>query len=187
MNTKPRWLLFLAGVLLVTSACSLFSTVLNPVDKAVSEIEDLATQVDMDQLEEELSTLATELPSTLEAMPNVDDLGDLGDIQATADAFQESFTSGEAPEDIPRVDERQDLFTSKDIVSYRTSLSFDEVLAFYQEQMPLNDWESVPDSSVIMAESVVLAFEKPDRNAFVTLNLDPQDGKTMVSIVIQPK
>jgi len=187
MNTKPRWWLFLAGALLVTSACSLFSTVLNPVDKAVSEIEDLATQVDVGQLEEELSTLATELPSTLEAIPNVDDLGDLGDIQATADAFQESFTSGEAPDDIPRVDERQDLFTSKDLVSYSTALSLDVVLAFYQEQMPVNDWKPVPDSSVIMAESVVLAFEKPNRDAFVTLNLDPQSGNTLVSIVIQPK
>lgn len=184
MNTKPRWWWLLVGILLISSACSLFSTVLNPVDKAVSEIEDLATQVDVDQLGEELSTLATELPSTLEAMPNVDDLGD---IQATADAFQESFTSGEAPPDIPRVDEREDLFASQDIVSYSTTLSLDEVLAFYQEQMPINDWQPVPDSSVIMAESVILAFEKPNRSAFVTLNLDPQSGKTLVSIVIQPK
>ena len=137
MNTKMRWLLFLAGVLLVTSACSLFSTLSNPVDNAVSEIEELADQVDIQQLEEELDALATELPSSLDEIPSLDDLGDLGDLEATAQAFQEGFGSGEVPPDIPMVDEpRQDLFGSDDIVSYNTPMSYDEVLAFYQEQMP---------------------------------------------------
>ena len=185
MNTKFKWLLFLTGVLLVASACNLFSTLLNPVDKAVSEIEDLATQVDVDQLEEELRTLATELPSTLEAIPSVDDLGDLGDIQATTEAFTESFTSGEAPEDIPRIDDRQDMLVSANIVSYSTPLSFDEALAFYQEQMPANEWDPNQDSTVISGDMALLTYEKPDRTAIVTLS--EEDGKTIVLINIQEK
>ncbi len=181
MKTKPSWLYILVGILLFTSACSLFSSLVNPVDKAVSEIEDLATQVDVDQLEEGLETLATELPSTLE------DLGDLGDIQATAEALEETYISGEAPADIPRVDERQDLLVSQEIVSYSTAMSFDDVLAFYQEQMLLQEWNPTQENNVITDETVILSYEKANRTAFVTLSVNPVTDDTVVLVTIQEK
>ena len=40
---------------------------------------------------------------------------------------------------------------------------------------------------MITEEAAVLTFEKPDRNAIVTLGVNPQNGKTFVMITIQAK
>jgi hypothetical protein len=191
MNQKFRWLLYLAGALIVTSACNLFSTLTNPVEDVVSEVEALADQVDIQELEKGIEMLATELPDELGDLGNLDDLGDLGDfgdLEATVQALQEGLGSSDFPEDIPVVDEpRDDLYGTQDVVSYMTPLEFETVLSFYQEQMPVNDWEPRQDGNVISADSAVLQFEKPNRTAIVVLGINPQDGKTIVMITIQPK
>jgi len=191
MNPKFRWLLYLAGALIVTSACNLFSTLTNPVEDVVSEVEALADQVDLQELEEGIDMLATEIPSEIGDLGNLDDLGDLGDLgdlEATVQALQEGFGSSDFPVDIPVVDEpRDDLYGTQDMVSYMTPLEFETVLSFYQEQMPENDWEPRQEGTVVSADSAVLHFEKPDRSAIVALGINPQDGKTFVMITIQSK
>lgn len=195
MNIKRKWFLFLIAALVVTSACNLVSNVFNPVDEVVSEIEELADQVDIEEIEEELDMLATEIPSSLDELPGLDelpdlddlgDLGDLGDLEATVQALQEGFGSDEIPPDIPVVDKPAEiLFGSDDLVSYTTQVEFDSVLSFYQEEMPLTDWQPNDDGTVITAEAAVLRYTKADRDAIVTVSV--QDGITYVMITIQPR
>jgi hypothetical protein len=185
MDHKIKWLLYLSGVIFIASACTLVTNLFNPVDKAVSEIEDLAEQVDIENIEDEILTLATKIPAEI---PDLEDLGDLGDLEATVQAFQEGFESGEMPADIPFVDDPIEiLFSSKEFLSYTTELEFEDVLAFYKEQMPAYDWELKDDGTMIMGETAILQFDKPDRDAIVTLGVNPQDGTIFVMVTVQSK
>ena len=191
MDHKIKKFAYLVGVLIVASACNLVSNFFNPVDEVVSEIEDLAEQVDIEDIEEGLDMLATELPGGLDELGDFGDFGDLGDLsnlEATVQAFQEGFEFGEIPEDIPIVDDPKDnLFGSKDLVSYMTPMAFENVLSFYQEEMPENDWTLKDEGNIITEDTAVVQFEKPNRNAIVTLGVNPQDGSTFVMISIQVK
>jgi len=195
MDIKIKWLSFVASILIISSACNLLTNGLNPIDDVVSEIEDLADQIPLDEIKEEIENLATDLPDQIEALATdlpvdietlvtdlPDEIGDIGDI---GDLIKEGLGSDEIPSDIPVVeDPKENLFGSENVVSYLTPFDFDSVLAFYQEEMPNNGW--VPkDDSVIADEAALLYYEKADREATVTLSYTPLDNKTAVLILIQ--
>jgi hypothetical protein len=182
MDHKIKWLMYLTGALLIVSACNLVNRVTNPVDEVVSEIEELAEEVEIEDIEREIEALATELPSELP------DIGDFGDLQETAQAFQEGFDTGELPPDIPVVDEPIEIvLSSAEFLSYTPPLEFETVLTFYQEEMIEYGWEPNDDEPMIMGEMAVLQFNRPDREAVVSLGTNPQDGTTFVMVNVQPK
>ena len=161
--TSQKWIVLLILVVIITSACNLFSNLFNPVDRTVSEIEELAEEVDIkniEDLQDEFSGIITELPA------------DIGDIQATMEAVQDEFNLGDAPPDIPVVEaETENFFASEAFISYTTSLGFDEVVEFYLEEMPENGWNPVNEGLVQTDDGTVLHFKKNGRNAFVTLGI----------------
>ena len=215
MNQKIKWYIGLSIALVFISACSLLNN-LNPFNDIASEIEDLADQIpiediqdqiedlvtgmpedlenlvtdlpsSLDDIQDELDTLATDLPDDLDALvtdlpSEVDDI--LGDFSGLID---DVLGSDEIPADIPVVDgEKKDLLSSEKVVSYSTSMSFDSVLTFYQEQMPINGW-SEKEGSVITDEAALLYFENSDREATVTLSYNSGGSETVVMIIIQEK
>jgi hypothetical protein len=190
MDNKHKWLLYLIGVFLIAGACNLFTNPLNKVDDLISEVDDLANQVPIDEIQDDLEALVTNLPAEIETLATdlpdeIDDIGDLGDI---GDIITGGFGSGEVPPDIPVVEPpRDDLIGSNDIVSYMTPMDFDSVLTFYQEEMPMNDWVPLNEENVITDDAAVLYFEKPGREAIVTLSVNPLDDNTVVMITIQTK
>jgi len=182
MNQKPisrKWIFLLILAVLTASACNLFSNLFNPIDDVVSEIEDIAEQVDIENIEElgeNIGTMVPEIPT------------DLGDIQATIEAVQEGFDLGEAPPDIPIVDgETENFFASEAFISYTTPMDFDDVMTFYQEEMPNNNWEPNDDGSLNMAGTALLQFSKSDRIAIVTITENQEDETTTVLITLQPE
>jgi hypothetical protein len=182
MNPKIKWLLYLSCVLLITSACNLINRMINPVDEVVSEIEELAEGVDIESIEREIETIATDMPV------EIPDFDDFENLQETAQAFQEGFESGEVPPDIPIVDVPVEiLMGSKDFLSYTTPLEFETVLMFYQEEMIAFGWEPEEEEAMILGETAILQFHKPDRDASITLATNPQDETTVVMISIQSK
>lgn len=182
MDHKIKWLLALLAILLVASACNLVANLFNPTDRVISEVEEIVEDIDTDQIESEIEALATQLPSQI---PDLGEIGDLNDLEATVQAVQESFASGEKPADIPLVDEPVEIiFSSAELLSYTTPLDLEKVLSFYQEEMPAHDWQRVDDGSMIMADAAILEFSKPDRNANITLSINPQDGSTVVMVAI---
>jgi len=185
MDHKMKWLLTLMIIILIASACNLFTNFFNPVDEVVSQVENLAEEVDTDKIESEIETLVTQLPAEI---PDIGDLGDLGDLEATAQAIQDSFDSGEMPAEVPLVEDPVEIiFSSKELLTYTTPLDFDTVLSFYQEKMTEYGWETQEDGNIFLGEMASLQFEKPDREASVILNVNPQDGTTMVTVTIQMK
>jgi len=190
LQRKRNWILFISAVLIVASACNLFRA-LNPADQVISEIEKIATQIPVDQIQEGIDTLSTEMPGGIGDIGDIGDLlnmGDLGDLQATAQAMQEGFEPGEIPPDIPVVEApKEGLFSSKNLVNYVTQMPLDAVLAFYQTQMPKNDWNPREENNVINEKVSILNFDKPNREAVITLSFDTEKNKTIVLISIQSK
>ena len=92
MDHKIKWLLYLTGIIFIASACNLVTNFFNPVDEAVSEIEDLAEKVDIENIESEIEALATQLPSELPDIGDLDDLGDLGELDLLETVLRKGTT-----------------------------------------------------------------------------------------------
>ncbi|MBN1667293.1 MAG: hypothetical protein JW862_09390 [Anaerolineales bacterium] len=171
--------LILTLILLTSLGCGLISQVTDPVGEFMDEAQQIITQVG------DMATQANveELSATLEAMTTAMPV-DLEGLQATAEAVTESLQPGEAPPDIPLVDETTNLFTSKDLVSYTTALGYRQVIDFYKEQMPLNEWIALEDDNIETPAAAILNFEKPNRKAVVTISSNPLNAETVVLISI---
>jgi hypothetical protein len=88
------------------------------------------------------------------------------------------------PEDIPLVEgERQHLTAILGMVTYSTSLPYDDVLSFYLAEMPAHGWELVSDGSYQIPNSAVLNYQKVDRKATVSMSV--VDKQTYLLILIQ--
>jgi hypothetical protein len=107
-------------------------------------------------------------------------------VQALGTDLSESL--GEAPEDIPIVGgERENVFESKETVSYMTPMPFQLVVGFYKNEMPLNGWTPIQEGSFEAEHTAVLHFAKPERGATVTLTTNPLTDDTIVLVTIQSK
>ncbi|MDW8326457.1 MAG: hypothetical protein RMK99_07820 [Anaerolineales bacterium] len=184
--------LAIAALLLATLAC-------NALTDAISQNPTVATA-------QAVATGAAEvgeLLGTAQAVAtdaNLDDVAataqaiatdaNLDDVAATAQAMAtQAFGGlGTPPPDIPLVEgETKDVFAMEGILSYSTSLSFAEVVAYYKKAMPDNGWEFQKDASLEMGELAVLNFTRADRDAVVSISVNPTDKRTLVSIVVTQK
>jgi len=184
--------LAIAALLLATLAC-------NALSEAISQNPTVATA----QAVATAAAEAGELLGTAQAFATDANLGDvaataqalatdanLGDAAATAQALAtQTFGSlGTPPPDIPLVaGEIKDAFSMENLLSYSTPLAFAEVVKFYKEAMPTNGWELKKDGSLEMPELVVLGYTRADRDAIVTISVNPADKQTVVNIVVTKK
>jgi hypothetical protein len=81
--------------------------------------------------------------------------------------------------EFPIMPDAANVSTFGGMVSYESSSSLDDVLAFYQEQMPAEGWSDAGDS-FISSDTAMLSFTKDDRSATVTLT----DADGTVSVII---
>jgi hypothetical protein len=66
------------------------------------------------------------------------------------------------------------------LMTYESNSSFDDVLSFYQEQMPANGWSDSGDS-FISPGSAMLGYTKDGRTA--TVAITDSEGKISVMIM----
>lgn len=204
MNNRIKWVPWLFVALTFTAACSILNN-LNPFKGLTSEIEDMVDELPLDEIQQEIDNISTDLPMNLDNITDeletlttdlpegVDSLATdlpseideiLGDFEGIID---DVIGSENIPNDIPIVDgELGDLFGSENVVSYQTPLNLDTVLSFYQEQMVVNGWET-KDGNVITADAALLYFEKNNREATITLSHSAGENITIVMIIIQEK
>jgi hypothetical protein len=108
------------------------------------------------------------------------------DIVATAQglATQMAAETPIVPEDIPLVEgERKNLTALLGMVTYSTSLPYDDVLSFYLAEMPAHGWELVNEGSYQIPNSAVLNYQKIDRKATVSMSV--VNNQTYLLILIQ--
>jgi hypothetical protein len=105
---------------------------------------------------------------------------------AKALASQIPSSSGVAPSDIPIIQgEREDLFTSQEMVSYTTTIEYAQVLEFYKTEMPANGWIKRDKGTVETGNVSILYYEKSGQTATITISKNPANGKTVVLINIR--
>jgi len=103
---------------------------------------------------------------------------------ATQPTSSGGTTLGDAPEDIPVLEDTQGFFGSADVVSYFTSDEYKSVLEFYKTEMAANGWaEDGSQTSVETADAAVLYYTKDSRQAIVTISAAA--GQTSVQVLIQ--
>ena len=94
----------------------------------------------------------------------------------------------EPPPDIPIVGgETGNFLGTEFMVSYITPLSLQEVLEFYKNQMPAMGWTFLDQGTLETENMDALNYEKPERAAAITLNVNPLDEGTIVLILISEK
>jgi hypothetical protein len=212
MNSKDQKFVFFIAILLFTVlACSLFSQAESLANSAqqgrdfletaqslstdvggagmLGTAQAMTTQIGESGLAETAQAFATEegpkLVETAQAVATQQGSG----LMETAQAMvtKAAVTFGEKPADIPVIgEEPENFFSTAELVSYFTPIPYLDVLTFYKEQMPANDWVKVDEGWVETENAAVLNFGKPDRNATVTISISPIDNMTVVMITIQP-
>ena len=180
MSTKSyRYIALLTLLVFVTLACQALSRPISQINQAKETAQSVATQV------QELATDATPLVETIAAVATENP-----EVVATIDAVAtQGFSAGEAPQDIPVVDQStvSAFFGSNDVVSYVTSMKYQDVLNFYKQKMPDNGWEALRDGTYEIENTAILQYAKPDRTATVTISVNPIDNTVIVGIAISAK
>jgi len=152
-----------------------------PLEDMAKTVEALASQVPMEELLTEMPAeeFLTQMPVD-EDMVKTLEAGGLPEIPGLPGGGDENKT----PPDIPLLPEptRQNFVGNKDFVSYITTVPFPEAVDFYKTEMPKKDWTLNQDMSVETEENVLLYYEKPDRDATVSVRVE--QGQTVVQCTI---
>lgn len=105
---------------------------------------------------------------------------------ATAQAYVTQVSQGTPAEDIPVIEGNKEMFfQSARLVSYLTSLPYDQVLEYYKTQMPARGWVKVDRDGFETGSAANLVYEKDTRRAMVSIGSASAGGKTVVVIVIE--
>jgi hypothetical protein len=81
----------------------------------------------------------------------------------------------------PTLADATELTNLGDLVSYKTRQSLEQIVAFYQEQMPATGWIPVGEAA-IFADLAILTFARGDTTVTVNVDPDPQTGVAVVLI-----
>jgi hypothetical protein len=168
----------------------------------IATVQSAATEVMGSGLAQTLEAAATEhgpsTVATVQAFATEEGPGMAETVQAfathegprligTAEAVATSFanSSQSPPEDIPIISgTTENLFATKETVSYLTPMDFQSVLSYYQQEMPANGWETNSTNTILTADTALLQYDKVDRHATITLSVS--NDKTVVLIIVTP-
>ena len=206
MKQRRLVLLLISVVLITTLACTIpgiteqVSEVQQTAQSIVTQAQGFATQAA--PLIQTAQTIATNSPDLLETAQAfaTQNAPIVSTLQAAATENPDLFSTlqaaitqnlgvGNAPMDIPVLEANQisNLITNESLVTYSTSVSYQEVLAFYQTQMINYGWEAVPASSYQLENVAVLMYQKIDRQATVSIAFTSLNNSTTIIISIQER
>jgi hypothetical protein len=183
------------SLLLLMLLFSLACSSLTGIGSRANEVKETAGAVVTDALE-----LATEGAPLVETVQSI--ATDIPELKVTAEALitenpamvetvqaiaTEGLDMGEAPGDIPVVDEATitNFYGSDAFVSYTTNQGFQAVTDFYKTEMPANGWEADPDLTFEITNTATLTWNQVDRQAIVIITFNPLDSTVFVAITIR--
>ena len=140
----------------------------------VETAQALATQFDESGIKETAQAYATQFNNA--------------DYLQTAQAVTTQFalSPDNVPEDIPLVEGEKNAFiASPQAISYFVGAAFDQVLSFYQREMPANGWIPLMQGTVVTDSTAELNYEKNGRTAKVVITAAPIIDQTSVVISLQ--
>jgi hypothetical protein len=152
-RSKLFWFIFALTLLLSASlGCKLVTGPFDDLDQLDETAGALSTEVDTQAIETEFQALTTDMGGEFDVLQT--EFPDLG---------------GEKPADIPVMEGGDEFLASETEVSYFLEKDFQEVVDFYEREMPVNGWVKVEGESKNEDGSVELVFEKDGRKATVMI------------------
>jgi hypothetical protein len=163
-------------LVIASLACGLSGTLdrLNEGKEAIETIQGVATQIGESGLPETVQAVGTQIEES--------------GVPETMQAFATEIVvePGEVPPDIPVMEgEKNAFFGSEETITYTIDAGFQDVLDYYQREMPARGWTKIEGSSVVTEALATLQYEKPDRKATVVLTEIPFVNQVTVAINIQ--
>ena len=177
-NNKFRigWAIALSALVTMACTCGLLSG-LGQAGDALQTAQALASEVATSGILETIQAVATE--------------GENSPYVLTAEALATQaggggggLSFGEAPPDIPVIEDHDQFFGSNEVVSYFTKVDYKTALEFYKKEMAAQEWKEA-DGSTETDNVAVLYYDKPNRKATVTISVS--NDQTVVQILIEPK
>lgn len=179
------WILVLLALASAALAC-------NALKRAADNVEQVQTV-------QAIATTGQEIATQVQGIATeVSESGALETAQAMATEFEDSgmletvqvavteIASGEGPENIPIIEgETSNFIGTSSLVSYTTTLDFDQVKSFYEQQMPAYGWQTGDDLTISSPTYAVLSYQNAEQEAMVTLST--VGNNTVVLINITPK
>jgi hypothetical protein len=149
----------------------------------IPNFENIGDQV-REQVLETVSSVSTEavgnIQLTAEAM-----MGEMGpQLEATLMAIPPDINIGEAPANIPVIPEPYGFAGSEDRVLYLTTMSLEEAVRFYRQEMPANGWQET-EPSMVVPKLAYLNFNND--TSLATISMIPSGDKLAISINISER
>jgi hypothetical protein len=101
---------------------------------------------------------------------------------AVDDAPAATATPGpDLPDGVPVLDNAADLSVTADgsYIAYTAAATFDDTVAFYQDQLAANGWERINQNDAAFGSSTTLLRARPEANISVTIQSVPGDDNAV--------
>ena len=172
MNKRTLVLLAVAAVFILACSC--------PLTNLVSSISPDVGDMIVDSIPEEaLESIPTEYAEQADEM-----MESLGEIDSMEDLNE--LMDSEVPENVPLIEPRNDDLTAMmGAISYTTPLSYDEVTAFYETQLPLNGWVLEEDSMFKTENPKTALYTFKTDEQTLNLTISEQDASVVVGMWVQ--
>jgi len=108
-------------------------------------------------------------PVNIEAPTDCENFGD-----SMPFGGEDSGMGDSEPVDYPILDDATDVFSMAGITTYSTAMSVEDVLTFYQSELPAMGWVENPDLHIVVAGSASMMFNKDGKILSLTINDDPE-------------
>ena len=181
---KTRILVIVLSAALVTMACAcplsgLLEQYTNPETLIEMIPEDLTDQIPED-FGETLEEIATAMPDVVEeGMEMIPESVDETDLDSL-------FDQG-VPENIPMVEDYDDLLSFGGVINYGTTTSMEAMKEFYEQKMPEFGW--TVDTSVGNTDlgPYAAALNYVNETEQCTITIVESEGQTLVTIIVTGK
>lgn len=147
------------------------------VDVFDDELEGSGDDDQLGTIHVELNTTDVNQPVDIQAPADCSsfDFDDLGNLDGTGtDATNLPY---------PVIEQNHDLFTFQGILTYQTETPFDEVVSFYQTEMPAAGFTPVESGSLVTEGSAFLQYMQNDSLYYVTIS----ESNGAVDVMITPE
>jgi hypothetical protein len=107
-----------------------------------------------------------------------------GLVKTAQAAIQQEIPTGEAPSDIPLMNQEQvqNYFGSSQYIFYTSPIQYDQVLEFYKTEMPNNGWQYIETDSHEYSNAAQLTYVKDNRTATINLAFNPLNNTSVIVI-----
>ncbi|MCP4425568.1 MAG: hypothetical protein GY803_13825 [Chloroflexi bacterium] len=110
----------------------------------------------------------------------------LTNVDEPVDIVMPAGCEGEAAgggSEFPMVDDAYEISSFGGVVSYKTALTTEEVLAFYDEALAAEGWTKDEDGSFVGGGSALVSFTREDESLNLTIGPDDDTGDTFVVLL----